>query len=320
MFKPNQHNLSGISKHDYTNKTPTYVYLCSAPHSGSTLIACLLGAHPAISTVGEFGANVPTTQRCSCGIPFAECQFWQSWISRTRAKGIDFQLGNIGINLEPIPEAGFFESLFYYQFPLKIVDHIRDLAYAGSLHRRQSVQLALEKTIALATDLCEHQGSSVFLDTTKNPLQIRFLARHPEIRLKVIALVRDGRGVMNSLMLKEKWSPQESIDCWLWSNRNLQRAERYLSKEDVYWLHLEELCRDPEASLKSLFDFCGVPPQWPLDFSDLTQRHIIGNRMRLNFKGQVRHDEAWRTTLADEHLALFSRHAGWLNQQFGYHD
>ena len=239
-------------------------------------------------------------------------------MSRAKAKGIDFQLGNLGINLEPVPEAGFFESLFYYQFPLKLVDRMRDLAYVGWTRRRRRVQLAIEKSLALAEDLCEQQNSSVFLDTTKNPLQIRFLAKRPQIRLKVIALVRDGRGVMNSLMLKEKWSPQESIDCWLWSNRNMRRAARYLPKCDVYWLRLEELCREPETSIQSLFNFCGVQLVSPLDYSDLAQRHIIGNRMRLNFKGQIHHNETWKTTLSDEHLALFDHHAGWLNQQLGY--
>lgn len=36
----------------------THAYLSSAPHAGSTTIVLLLGAHPEVSTVGEFGATI----------------------------------------------------------------------------------------------------------------------------------------------------------------------------------------------------------------------------------------------------------------------
>ena len=304
----------------WTNGQFYYVYLCSAAHSGSTLVACLLGAHPKVTTVGEFGATVPKTYLCSCGSRLFECKFWQDWKSHARAKGIDFEIGNLGINLEPVPNAGFYEKLFYHQFPLKFLDRLRDFIYANRARQQHHAQKVIEKSVQLAGALCRHQKTSVFLDTTKNPLQIRFLARHPQIRLKMIALIRDGRGVIDSLIRKEEWSPQESVASWLWSNRHIHRATRYLPNADIYWLRLEDLCRKPEDTIKALFRFCGISPCWPLDYSNPAQQHIIGNSMRLHFDGKIRYDQTWRETLSAKYLELFDRRAGWLNKHFGYGD
>ncbi len=294
----------------------TYVYLCSAAHSGSTLIACLLGAHPEISTVGEFGATFSTSLPCSCGSVIKECDFWSRWADRAASKGIDFKIGNPGIDLQPGP--GFIESLFFHQFPLRLVDRVRDLCFARQSRLRQRSEEAIDKSIRLAVDLCEYEETKVFLDTTKNPLQLRFLAARSDIELKVISLVRDGRGVMNSLIAKEKYSPRKSVEDWVWSNRNLHRAQRYLSPHQVLHLRLEDLCRAPDATLTALMQFCEVDADTKWDCSRTSSRHVIGNGMRTKFSGEIRLDEKWRTALSDEHLQLFNQRAGWLNRKLGY--
>ena len=53
-------------------------YILAASHSGSTLLAMLLGSHPDVCTAGELkAASVGDVDayRCSCGAPILQCGF-----------------------------------------------------------------------------------------------------------------------------------------------------------------------------------------------------------------------------------------------------
>lgn len=297
------------------------VYLTSVEHSGSTLLACKLGDHPEISTVGEFGTPFPENGKCSCGHLYNICPVWRNWEEKAKNSGIDFSLGNFDINVLPDPKGGFWEDLFYYQFPNKIFDHLRDLLFLPFPARMQKVKKQIYKSIQLAKALCELQETKVFLDTTKNPIQIRFLQQHPDIDLKVICLVRDGRGVMNSLLTKETtYTPESAVDSWLWGIRNMQRAvKHYMGGKNVYFLRLEDLCYSPDEKLSELYSFIGVNED-DVQFNDSQKhRHIVGNRMRLFFDGTIRKpDESWRKELSKHNIALFEKKAGHVNRMYGY--
>lgn len=297
----------------------TYVYLASAAHSGSTLLACLLNAHPGIATVGEFGSNVSPTGLCSCGAAYVDCPFWKNWKRAAMSQHLDFDIGRLGINLGPSPDDTLMERLFYYQFPWRNLDRMRNFAFWRSSYRKHA-ERAAERSVALAGLLCDILNRRVFVDTTKNAFQVLFLARQRGIRLKLIALVRDGRGVVNSLMRREHWSLERSVASWLWANRNSERAARWLPPENVFRLRLRDLCQSPEETIRRLHEFCGVEPRSDLDYSRREDRHIIGNTMRLEFDGNIRLDSRWRSELNPEHLAYFNKHAGWLNRRFGYTD
>lgn len=297
----------------------TYVYLVSAAHSGSTLLACLLSAHPEIATVGEFGSSVNPRGECSCGAAYIDCRFWKKWKRAAVSQQLDFEIGRLGINLGPGPDDNLLERLFYYQFPWRGLDRLRDLVFRLSPYRGHADRAA-QRSVALARVLCDTLNRRVFVDTTKNPFQVPFLARQRGVRLKLIALIRDGRGVVNSLMKREHWSLERSIGSWLWANRNLDRATRWLPPENVFRLHLRDLCQSTEDTIRRLHEFCGVEPRSGLDYSRREDRHIIGNRMRLKFEGEIRLDTKWQTELTPEQLAYFNKRAGWLNRRLGYID
>jgi len=272
-------------------------------------------------TVGEFGTPFPKRGKCSCGSLYQDCVFWQKWAELAAENSMPFDLGNFDINISPDPAGGFWEDLFYYQFPLKTVDRIRDAFYLVLPQRNKAAQAKIDRSVKLARILCDAEGASIFLDTTKNPLQIRFLSQHQRVDLKVICLVRDGRGVMNSLLTKEKtYTPESAVDSWLWGIRNMERTQRhYLDNSQVFFLKLEELCRQPEQKLAELLQFVGVEKdQVEFDYNQ-ANRHIVGNRMRLFFDGTIRKpDEAWRRELSKENLALFEAKAGDVNRKYGY--
>lgn len=313
----------------------TYVYLVSPPHSGSTLIACLLAVHPRVSTVGEFGSAFRTDEPCSCGVPYDKCSFWGDWIQRAAKRGIDFTLGNPGINLEPGNDVDFYEpervkrlshrltdlleDIYYHEFAVRSANHLRDSAFRFLPARNRRSREAVDKSRCMAELLVEMDDTSVFLDTTKNPLQPRFLSHSANIDLKVIDLVRDGRGVMNSLMKHYSLSPRKAISCWLWATRNAARVTaQYLNPDQVYRLRIEDLWANPQRAVRDLCRFIGVDESLPLNFADRSGQHLIGNMMRLTFDGEIRPDEKWKRMLTRADLALFEQLAGKRNRDLGY--
>jgi hypothetical protein len=136
-------------------------------------------------------------------------------------------------------------------------------------------------------------------------------------------LVRDGRAVIKSLIKRENYTLKQSVDAWLWGNRNIEKIKRnYLSSENVYTLRLEDLCNDPEKYKHELFDFCQVQYSSEINYDDITNRHIIGNSMRHSFTGEIRkHDDSWIKELSENDLNYFNSKGGrTLNLKLGYGD
>ncbi len=296
-----------------------YVYLCSAPHSGSTLLAFLLGAHPDVATVGELAASYPAKIRCSCGQPVPACPFFAELAARAAAEGMEVRHGDLEVGLKAREGCGRYEDLFFHTFRWRWLDRLRDLAYPASAPPRRLAAERLQRTWRLARLACEIQGRRVFLDTSKNPQTLPFLACDPRFDLRTIVLHRDGRGTVNSLMRKEKRALETAVGEWLWCYRHLERVVRnYLPADRVHVVRLEDLCRDPEGVERALFRFMGVGEDAALDFSDPARFHVMGNMMRLSFDGRIRLDEKWRDELTDEEKSYIDRRIGAKNRQYGY--
>ena len=64
------------------DKAINVIYITSRGHSGSTLLAHLLGAHPSIVGVGEIkmlSQDKDERKLCSCHqLPPSQCPFWSS--------------------------------------------------------------------------------------------------------------------------------------------------------------------------------------------------------------------------------------------------
>ena len=82
------------------------VYICSAGHSGSTLLDMLIGSHSKIESLGEIThlpKNIALDTVCGCGIPVRKCSFWKKTLDQVEAKTdinvlnnpYDFDLGYI---------------------------------------------------------------------------------------------------------------------------------------------------------------------------------------------------------------------------------
>lgn len=271
-----------------------YVYLAGMAHSGSTLIAFLLNAHPAICSVGEVelvGRNMrhrweTGRGRCSCGRAFRKDPFWIRTLAGMAARG------------EGLDEAGFYN--------------------AGRRARaRSQARLA-----AFTASALEVSGKRVFMDASKKASHLPALKRNPLLDLRVINLYRDGRGVVNSWRKRNPDTPVSRLARqWVWRERRRALALRALPRDRVLDLRYEALAQDPAPVLREVFRFLGAEEDAEVaeGYKSRVEHHITGNRMRLDGDERIRYDEKWRQKLSPDLLKAFERAGGLaMNRKIGY--
>ncbi len=162
------------------------------------------------------------------------------------------------------------------------------------------------------------------VDSTKNPPYAYFLraAETAGVRLRVLHLVRDSRGVVHSWMKRvarpevtngdgayfQEFSPLKAGVRWMQCNLAFD-ALRRLGVPTVR-MRYESLAADPRAELERMFAAMGESGAHDLsavgDSVHVAGQHSVrGNPMRFaHGRQQVRADEAWRTGMARKTRSL----------------
>jgi hypothetical protein len=299
------------------------VYAAGSGHTGSTLLALLLDAHPRIVSVGETAITPrirrrgkAAQRRCSCGETMESCPLWRKIFDHVRARGHAF-----GPNLWTNDYRSDYvlgERLLTRTSRHTLVrtlqrwcgDHLP--VHAHRLRRADVVNVAFVRAAL------EVSGSDVFCDTTKDVLRLWRLRHVPEIDLKVIRLVRDVRGYAASAK-RRGLSVAHSARTWRTDQELVLEIARTLPKENTFLLKYEELCTNTTKALRQLYQFCSVEDIEPITSVLATNHHVLGNGMRLKGTIHVRLNESWRTTLSVDEQNEALRVAGAMNESLGYH-
>jgi hypothetical protein len=146
--------------------------------------------------------------------------------------------------------------------------------------------------------IMELTGKPVFASSGKDPTRARFLARIPELDVKVVHLVRHPCGFVSSAMKNNNARVEASIRAWNRSAGHVERLSRILRPDRLIRMRYEDLCLDVKGQLARLARFIGVEPfASPIRFREV-EHHIVGNRrMRLSNSAEVVLDETWRKRL-----------------------
>jgi hypothetical protein len=317
-------------------------YVLAASHSGSTLLAMLLGAHADICTNGELkftNLGELDKYRCSCGEPIRACPFWRSVSDSMKRRGHTFDLENAGTDYRAV--SGWFAGRLLRPLHTgRVLERVRDAGLALSGHWQKEYPQIQARNAALVRALIETSGKSVVVDSSKTGLRLKYLLRNPELDVRVIRTIRDGRAVVLTYVdpynfadaadpsrrgggSGQTYRPQAlSVEraAYLWrrSNEEAEAAIAQLSTERVIRVRYEQLCADPKAVLARIFTFLDVDPErGRLDFRSVGQ-HVIGNGMRHDTTSEIRLDERWKSVLTNKDLKTFDRVAGAWNRKFGY--
>lgn len=296
------------------------LYILSPSFSGSTLLTFLLAAHPGIATVGELKASAmgPIEEyRCSCGALLQKCEFWRQVEEGMRRRTGSFTLSDFGTHFSRGPKV--FQSLIRLGakgWPLHQASS-RALRIPPSFRSRLS--RILQHNLNLIQLITRLQGATIFLDASKDPERLNQLWESRLWRIKVIRLIRDGRGVTNSYKKHYRVGMRLAAADWVATELACERVMSKVGREETLTLRYEEMCVDGPSATSRALSFVGLDPTSLSSQDRADSRHILGNNgTRLGFSNTVRLDEKWKHELSARDLRTFERVAGALNRQIGY--
>jgi len=294
---------------------PLHVLLASSPYSGSTLASHLLGIHPEIATVSDVSGRRReqrmATFSCSCGRRMLDCPFWERVLHGMRAAGYpNFELGNFGLGFDHGPSPKL-DRLRVGSLRWSELENLRDALFRLWPADERAMREIGRRNRQFAATVAAIEGGRVFVDASKERLRARFLRRYADPSLRVIHLVRDVRGVVASARGHGSHA-RSSLDGlardWARTNEAIARSAGRSRPDGYLLVRYEDLCREPERVLSSMYEFCGVetldgPPP-------VAELHLLGNRVRLASLAEIRLDERWREALSPDEQARVLTTAG----------
>lgn len=318
------------------------VYILAASHSGSTLLAILLGGHPGICTAGELKAtSMGDVDRylCSCRTRIKECPFWSGMKQEMADRGFAFDITDAGTDLRS--GAGpYTQRLLRPLHRGPALELVRDAALSLSPDWRSRLSRFQARNSALVDSLRARTGRDAVVDSSKVGIRLKYLLRNPTLDVRIVRLIRDGRGVALAYVDPARYADaaeprlrgggtggsreEEKLtvaDAALEWRRSNEEAEAILAGlESSRWRNVryEELCDNPGRTLRSLFGFIGVDPEVGVERLDFGGLHVIGNGMRFDDSRRILLDERWRQALGPGDLRVFESVAGEMNRRLGY--
>ena len=318
------------------------VYILAASHSGSTLLAMLLGAHPEVCTVGEIKATSlgdVDNYLCSCRRKIQNCPFWQRVSDDMARKGLPIDFNNMGTDFRSI-DSRYARRLLKPLLRGRSAEWLRDAALALSAVWRKQIKQIRHKNIELMDSILLHTGKSVIVDSSKIGIRLKYLLKMDALDVRVIRLIRDGRAVALTYIdparfadaqdpnlrgggsggerESERLSMEEAAREWKRSNEEAEAILRRMDRERWVEARYEDLCQSPGKALRELAEFIGIDPsKTNLNFR-LVEQHVIGNGMRLDDQDEIRLDDRWKRALSRSDLEVFDSVAGPTNRRLGY--
>jgi hypothetical protein len=292
------------------------VYIAGYGHSGSTLLNIQLGQSPRMAGAGELfrlaSAAWPGKEFCSCGETLPRCPVWSEVVRRWSA----------GVGGEPLSA--------YRRLQAECERWLMPARHSSPW------QDYVRHTVALFAAIRDVTGRPVVVDSSKVPNRARALARVPGIDLRLIHLVRDGRGVAWSMRRRLARDPQAGIQAakhersvartgllWMATNLAVEHAERGMGAERRVRLAYEELVGDPDAALARLSATLGIdltPVAASLAAGEaLACGHVMaGNRLRMDGAVQLRPDLDWQRQLPPSQRRRFEQLCRPILRRYGY--
>jgi hypothetical protein len=302
------------------------LYVGGAGRSGSTVLAILLGRWPEFVAAG--GVNnlwergLQRNFLCGCGLPFRDCEFW------TRV-GEEAFGGWDAIDVNAIVRLQRFVTR-YRNWPWYLAPEVRPHFFA----RATQYGVYVSRVYAAIASV---SGSRVVIDTSHDVSPAFLLWRTPGVRLRILHLVRDSRGVAFSLSKRvlrpeatatetfmPTYSPAQASFEWTVANLPFELVHsRSLPRLRIRY---ESLVASPSAEMARIAHFIGVDPsQSQLALLDegpveVPENHMIsGNPHRLGRSAlQVRLDDEWRRAMRPRDRMLVSLLTLPLRAAYGY--
>lgn len=274
------------------------IYILGIDRSGSTLLDLLLGAHPQIWTLGEVD-RLPKLlyehiQPCGCGQPLEKCAFWSDILPSVPLGERETSIGYFAVN--PLRSREFRWNL--------LVDLLRghptdaeEQAYCDYV--RNNVKLF--KVIQAALNAKVSKDILWMVDASKNPNRLYWLKQSQQFDIRVIRLVRDVRGFVNSVTRPDYDRRMILLSARRWLFNNfiyVLLCKRLFTADQVFPVRYRTLANQPAATLESIGNWLGLafPAGTHEHFREYENHGISGNQTRW-MKSGIYLDEKWKEEL-----------------------
>ncbi len=309
---------------------PGLLYIVSRGHSGSTLLELLLNRSQHIAAMGEIDLLPLQLFRkeqtrwvglCSCGQRPEDCPVWGQVLRDLSSRygtivqePLAFSVSDIGIEEET---KAFLPTLTY-----KIKRMIRWGLAFSPLHQRGvfgPYRKWVERRENITRSFAKVLPAKWLVDASKDPLQMIDLATYSALPVKVIFLSRDVRGVAWSAIKTGRATAKAESRSWAALNGRILRLLERLDTSSYMNLHYEDLCSDPDLTLRRIHDFLGIECDLLAPPDEMSKRHTIaGNKVRFAMLDSVREDTAWARNLTESDLNAIRQGAGQIARELGY--
>lgn len=247
------------------------LYIGGAGRSGSTLLEMILGNLPGFFSIGEARYYWEYIDRgdimCGCGNRLSDCRFWSTVSERLDSeRELDFA---------------------HLAARSARLNRTRNLPWItkGSLlgSSREWEELAAD-TGALYRAVWKESGDRVLVDSSKVPSHLALLRHVPDIDLRVLHLVRDGRAVAYSWNKRLKQELAITGRETYMSGRSLLAAMLVWIVENAYLMRMcramphvvmryEDFVEDPQTRLEDAVKALGFG-EVDLGFLDQPKIHL----------------------------------------------
>lgn len=306
------------------------LYVLGMYHSGTTLLGNLTGQLDRYFSVGELRSiwrklTLPHT-RCGCGDQLAACPVWRR-ILKT-AFGTERDTAELAREMWQYQQQAVHEFHTWLQVPSLLRRRGRDLPEGSPLARYTEGLARLYQAIA------EETSADVIVDSSKEPTDAAMLLLMQSVDSRFVHIVRDPRGVVNSILrvhagdrpaAASRWK-QSAYTAFSWSAGNLAgtAVRRAAGKGRSMVLRYEDFIAKPRETMEVLAQHCGRPALLDSPAEDGTvtigTTHTVGgnnNRFRTG-PVRVREDTAWRSQMHKLDRAVVTAACAPLMIRYGY--
>jgi hypothetical protein len=300
------------------------IYIMGAGHIGSTVLDLVVSSHPDLESLGEvskfhgYGWLPDDSRHCACGSTVYDCPFWTG----VRRRWTD------------LTGSADARSYMFHQPRYERTASAWARLLRNRVRRTPGFMEYLEGTQAVYRSALETGGKKYLVDSSLTPKRAYAQSMNPNIDLYLIHLVRDGRGVIWSLMKPNKKTrvktytptpPQRTTRYWISANLQSLWVYHQVPENRRIRVRYEDFVLDPPGVLARIGEMVGEDMSRLVEDKALTNpgqdRHTVGgNRVRFikDEDLRLRADFAWMENLTEQDRQMFWRRAGWLARRFGY--
>ena len=287
------------------------VYLTGFWFSGATILGRSLRTSEQVIYVGEIRdfwvKGLRRNEQCSCGERFNNCDFWQN-VKNDYVKSFSSE------SIEKITEElKKFEKWTNYFNLKKFLKNKNDKSYQSFLDHY------LKHTEKLYECIARQSGRNIIVDSSRIPVRLLALSQSAKLEVFPIYVVRDPRGVVNSLIKKDirnfgkkKYSSLGHSAKWNIKNLLSLEAMKRINTVNKIYLSYTYFTNNAVRVLEFLEKILNCKIDYGIEHGkvslDLKPGHVFtGNRSRHDTgKITIREDEKWKNELKWNYRILVS--------------